>query len=197
MRDIPFSLQAGDALVVTDIQLDFLPGGALGVPRGDEVIPVFNRYIAAFQARGLPVFATRDWHPENHSSFHEQGGIWPPHCVANSEGARFSPELKLPEDVEIVSKATEVAKEAYSTFEGTGLAERLRELGVRRVFIGGLATDYCVVNSVRDAVAEGFDVFFLEDASRAINLNPGDERAAIDEMRSLGAVPLHQDELAA
>lgn len=197
MPDPPFSLRAGDALVVTDIQLDFLPGGALGVPRGDEVIPVFNRYIAAFRARGLPVFATRDWHPGNHCSFHEQGGIWPRHCVVDSEGARFSPELDLPEDVEVVSKATEVGKEAYSTFEGTGLADRLRERGIKRVFIGGLATDYCVVNSVRDAVAEGFEVFFLEDASRAINLNPGDERAAIEEMRSRGAVTLHQDDLTA
>lgn len=197
MHELPVSLRPGDALVVTDLQLDFLPGGALGVPQGDEVIPVFNRYIAAFQARELPVFATRDWHPENHCSFREQGGIWPRHCVANTEGARFSPALELPANVEVVSKATEADKEAYSTFEGTGLADRLLELGVRRVFIGGLATDYCVVNSVRDAVAGGFEVFFLEDASRAINLEPGDERAAIEQMRSLGAVPLHRDELAA
>lgn len=190
-------LHAGDTLLVADIQNDFLPGGALGVARGDEVVPILNRYVTDFHARGLPVFATRDWHPPNHCSFREQGGIWPVHCVRGSTGAEFHPDFHLPPSAIIISKATDPGKEAYSAFEGTALDERLREIGVRRLFIGGLATDYCVLNTVRDAIKKGYAVVFLKDGIRAVNLNPDDGRKAEDEMIRLGAVPIRLESLSA
>ncbi|BCX82225.1 nicotinamidase/pyrazinamidase [Methylomarinovum caldicuralii] len=180
-------LQDHDALLIVDVQKDFLPGGALPVPEGDEVVPVLNRYIERFTRRGLPVFATRDWHPPNHCSFRDQGGPWPPHCVAGTKGAEFADGLRLPEDTVIVSKATGPEREAYSGFEGTDLAARLKDLGIRRLFVGGLATDYCVLNTVRDAIRHGFEVFLLTDAVRAVNVHPEDERKALEEMRRLGA----------
>lgn len=180
-------LQDHDALLIVDVQRDFLPGGALPVPEGDEVVPVLNRYIERFTRRGLPVFATRDWHPPNHCSFRDQGGPWPPHCVAGTEGAKFADGLRLPEDTVIVSKATEPEREAYSGFEGTDLAARLKDRAIRRLFVGGLATDYCVLNTVRDAIRHGFEVFLLTDAIRAVNVHPEDERKALEEMRRLGA----------
>ena len=190
-------LKPGDALLLADIQNDFLPGGALGVARGDEIVPTLNRYVTAFHARGLPVFATRDWHPPNHCSFRQQGGIWPIHCVRGSTGAEFHPDFHLPPSAIIISKATDPRKEAYSAFEGTALDERLREIGVRRLFIGGLATDYCVLNTVRDAAARGYAVCLLMDAIRAVNLKPDDGRKAEEEMVCLGAVPIRYESLPA
>ncbi len=187
----------GDALIVVDVQKDFLPGGSLAVPHGDEVVPVLNRYMEIFRSRGLPVFATRDWHPPEHCSFTEQGGPWPPHCVAGSEGAAFADGLRLPAETVVVSKATTPDKDAYSGFQDTGLAQRLREAGVRRVFVGGLATDYCVLNTVRDALAEGFEVVLLEDAIRAVDVQPGDGERAVKEMLDAGAVPARIDAIAA
>ncbi len=189
-------LQAGDALLIADIQNDFLPGGALGVARGDEVVPALNRYAAGFHARGLPVFATRDWHPPDHSSFREQGGIWPVHCVRGTKGAEFHPDFHLPPGAVVISKATDPKKEAYSAFEGTTLDERLREIGVRRLFIGGLATDYCVLHTIRDAVARGYAVCLLLDGIRAVNLDPADGRRAEEEMIRLGAIPIQSTGLA-
>ena len=176
-----------DALVVVDVQNDFLPGGSLAVPHGDEIVPLLNQYIAAFVAAGLPVFATRDWHPVDHCSFKTQGGIWPPHCVADSAGAAFAAALALPASATIVSKAAERDGDAYSGFAGTDLEEKLRQAGVTRVFAGGLATDYCVLNTVRDACALGFDVVLLADAVAAVNVKPGDGPGALAEMRRLGA----------
>jgi len=181
------SPRPGDALIVVDVQNDFLPGGALAVPAGDEVVPVLNRYLQRFQARGLPVYATRDWHPPDHCSFRDQGGPWPPHCVAGSPGAEFAADLALPEDAVVISKATAPDREAYSGFQDTDLAGRLRAQGVRRLFVGGLATDYCVLNTVRDALAAGFEVVLLEDAVRAVDLHPGDGERALEEMRDQGA----------
>jgi len=189
-------LQAGDALLIADIQNDFLPGGALGVPHGDEVVPILNRYAAGFHTRGLPVFASRDWHPPNHCSFREQGGIWPTHCVRGSNSSAFHPAFHLPSSAIVISKATDPKKEAYSAFEGTALNERLREAGVRRLFIGGLATDYCVLNTVRDAVKNGYAVVLLKDGIRAVNLQPDDGRNAEKEMIRLGAVPIQLEKLA-
>ncbi len=189
-------LHAGDALLVADIQNDFLPGGALGVARGDEVVPVLNRYVVGFHARGLPVVATRDWHPPNHCSFREQGGIWPVHCMRGSTGAAFHPDFHLPPSAIVISKATDPRKEAYSAFEGTALDERLREFDVRRLFIGGLATDYCVLNTVRDAVARGYAVCLLVDGIRAVNLKQDDGCRAEEEMIRLGAVPIRLEDLA-
>ena len=191
------SLSKDDALIIVDVQNDFLPGGSLAVDRGDEVVPVLNGYIERFGKLSLPIVATRDWHPADHCSFKAQGGIWPPHCVAASSGADFASGLTLPEHVEVVSKATEPEKDAYSGFEGTSLDTWLAERGVRRLFVGGLATDYCVLNTVRDGLAAGYRVMLLMDAIRAVNVNPDDGSKAIEEMARLGAVPISQHQLSA
>lgn len=183
----PIQLTPGDALLVIDMQLDFLPGGKLGVPNGDQVIAPINRLMQLFSARGLPVFASRDWHPENHCSFAARGGPWPPHCVAGTEGAEFSPQLDLPHDALIVSKADTADVDAYSAFKGTGLAAQLRERGVRRVVVGGLATDYCVLNTVIDARDSGFEVIVVPEAMRAVDVAAGDGERALARMAELGA----------
>ncbi|MCH8932847.1 MAG: isochorismatase family protein, partial [Nitrospinae bacterium] len=175
----------GDALLIVDVQNDFLPGGSLAVPQGDDVVPVLNRYAALFRARHLPVFASRDWHPADHCSFAEQGGPWPPHCVAETHGAQFAAGLDLSDSV-VISKATEPKNDAYSAFENTDLDSRLKQAGVNRLFVGGLATDYCVLNSVRDAVRHNYSVVLLEDAIRAVNVKPEDGPKAVDEMLELG-----------
>jgi nicotinamidase/pyrazinamidase len=184
---IALSPRRGDACVVVDVQRDFLPGGALAVSAGDRVIAPLNRCLAEFARRGLPVFATRDWHPPDHCSFAAAGGPWPPHCIAGSTGAEFAPGLHLPPGAEIVSKATTAADDAYSDFAGTALAARLRELGVARLFVGGLATDYCVRQTVLDARALGFDVVVVGDAIAAVDVHPGDGARAMAEMRDAGA----------
>jgi len=182
-------LQVGDALVIVDVQLDFLPGGRLVVPHGDEVVAVLNGYIAAFRQRGLPIVATRDWHPPDHCSFQAQGGPWPRHCVAGSQGAGFATLLELPCETIIVSKATSPDKDAYSGFEGTELDALLHKAGVGRVFVGGLATDYCVLNTVRDALKLGYLTVLLLDAIRAVDVHAGDGERAIAEMLQGGAIP--------
>jgi nicotinamidase-related amidase len=192
-----FKPQPGDALIVVDVQNDFLPGGALGVPDGNAVVPVLNRYIQCFEEQGLPIVATRDWHPSNHISFAERGGPWPPHCVAQTRGAQFAADLKLPVGARVVSKATTRDEEAYSGFQGTQLDRDLREQKVKRVFVGGLATDYCVLNTVKDARRHGFDVVLLRDAIRPVEVKPGDGERAVAEMTNLGAVPAELDKVAA
>lgn len=179
--------RAGDALIVVDLQRDFLPGGALGVPGGDAVIPPLNEYLATFERRRLPIFATRDWHTPDHCSFRDRGGPWPPHCVAGTPGAAFAPGLVFPESTQIVSKADQRDRDAYSGFDHTDLARSLRERGVKRVFVGGLATDYCVRATVLDGLRTGFEVVVLEDAVRAVDVTPGDGERALEEMRSAGA----------
>jgi nicotinamidase/pyrazinamidase len=176
-----------DALIITDVQIDFLPGGALPVEGGNDVIPVLNSYAKTFSKAGAKIVASRDWHPPDHISFKEQGGPWPPHCIKNTEGAKFSPLLELPSDATIISKATNPMKEAYSVFDGTGLAKRLKSEGVNRVFIGGLATDYCVVNSVVDAAKMNFKTIVLIDASRGIEAKSGDIERAFETMKRNGA----------
>ena len=182
------------ALIVVDLQSDFLPGGSLAVPGGEEVIDVLNGYIDTFVQREWPIFATRDWHPPNHCSFKAQGGLWPEHCVMNTPGARFSPALRLPAFASIISKGTDPTRDAYSGFEGTDLEERLRKMSVPRLYVGGLATDYCVLNTVKDGLQRGFEVKLLEDAIRAVNVKPGDGSAAIKEMVDLGAIQLERRE---
>jgi nicotinamidase-related amidase len=178
----------GDALIVVDVQNDFLPGGRLAVPEGDEVVAPLNRAILKFIAAGQPVFATRDWHPPDHVSFLGRGGLWPPHCIRDTLGAAFAPTLHLPASVTVISKATSSEREAYSGFDGTDLARRLREAGVKHVFVGGLATDYCVLNTVHDALDRDFMVSLLVDAVRAVEVHPGDGERALAEMARLGAV---------
>jgi len=183
-------VQAGDALLIVDVQNDFLPGGSLAVPCGDQVVPVLNHYISLFQDRALPVYATRDWHPPDHCSFRTQGGPWPPHCIAGSAGARFASGLKLPPSATVISKATSAGTDAYSGFEGTPLDDNLRNANVQRLFIGGLATDYCVLNTVNDALQHGYQVFLLEDAIRAVNVNRNDGVKAEWAMVNQGAIPV-------
>jgi nicotinamidase/pyrazinamidase len=176
-----------DALIVVDVQNDFCPGGTLEVPSGDLVIPLLNDYIKLFKDLNANVFATRDWHPPNHVSFKNYGGQWPPHCVQDTEGAKFHPDLKLPESAIIISKATDPNKEAYSGFDGTTLEEELRSKKVTRVFVGGLATEYCVKTTVVDALKLGFEAVLLVDATRGLEANAGDVQKAIDEMTTQGA----------
>jgi nicotinamidase/pyrazinamidase len=180
--------QPGDVLLIVDVQYDFLPGGSLGVRDGDGVIPPLNGWIARFRTAGLPIVATRDWHPADHCSFVAQGGMWPPHCVVGTSGARFHADLALPENVAIVSKATQQDAEAYSAFAGTDLDARLRQLHVQRLFIGGLATDYCVVNTVQDARRLGYAAVVLVDCIRAVDVRPGDGARALAAMAEADAV---------
>jgi nicotinamidase/pyrazinamidase len=176
----------GDALVVTDVQNDFVTG-TLAVPGAAAIVAPLNDAIEAFHARGLPVIAIRDWHPPGHSSFAATGGPWPEHCVQGTPGAQFVAGLRLCPGALLVSKGTDPGAEAYSGFKGTTLAEALRARGVRRLFIGGLATDYCVLDTVHDAIAAGFAVVVLADGIRAVDAHPGDGTKAEDEMRRTGA----------
>jgi nicotinamidase/pyrazinamidase len=184
------AIRTTDALVIVDVQNDFLPGGALAVPEGDQIIAPLNRIAAAFAQAGQPVFATRDWHPPDHCSFRPQGGIWPAHCVAGTSGAEFASSLRLPVAVALISKAQESDRDAYSGFDGTELEAHLRRMRIQRVYVGGLATDYCVLSTVRDALQLGFEVVVLEDCVRAVNVNAGDGAHAENEMRTLGAITI-------
>lgn len=182
-----YTLTEQDALLVTDIQIDFLPGGALPIEGGNTIIPVVNTYIKRFEAANSPIVASRDWHPLNHISFKAQGGLWPAHCVQGTKGAEFSPALKLPKNVRVISKAADPNREAYSAFDGTNLDSELQRLGVKRLFVCGLATDYCVVNTVLDACDLGFETVVLMDALLGIDAKPGDVDRAIEEMLESGA----------
>ena len=185
------TLGAGDALLIVDPQVDFCPGGTLAVPGGDGIFPAVNR-----AAGGAPlVVASRDWHPADHVSFAARGGPWPPHCVAGTPGAEFHPALDTTRITRVVSKGSDRDREAYSAFDGTGLTDWLREQGVRRLAVTGLATDYCVRASVLDARREGFEVVVLEDAIGAVDVHPGDGGRALDEMREAGATTLRSADL--
>ena len=188
-------LQPRDALLMVDVQNDFLPGGRLPVPHGDEVIQPLNAYISRFAVQGLPIFASRDWHPPDHGSFRKRGGRWPVHCVAGSEGAQFPPALRVPGNARTISKAITSDRDCYSAFDNTKLTAQLRGLGIQRLFVGGLATEYCVRATVEDSLREGFDVILLTDAIRALNIEPGDGDRAIQRMVQAGAAPIQLEEL--
>ena len=175
-----------DALIIVDVQNDFMSGGSLAVPNAEEIIPVLNDYIKIFQKKQGRIFATRDWHPVNHISFKKYGGLWPTHCVRNTKGAQFHHRLKLPKNTIIISKAMALDKEAYSGFGQTTLFNELIKNNISRIFIGGLATDYCVKNTILDAVRLGFNTYLLFDASRGLNATSGDVTRAIDLMRKNG-----------
>jgi nicotinamidase/pyrazinamidase len=180
------------ALVVIDVQRDFCPGGSLAVEDGDCVVAPLNAAAASFAAAGRPVFATRDWHPRRTVHFQELGGPWPPHCVQGTPGAEFHPDLTLPTGTVIVSSGMREDEDGYSAFDarddtGREVADLLRDRGVRHLYVGGLATDYCVKASVLDARKLGFEVTVLEDAVRAVNLQPGDGERALETMREAGA----------
>jgi nicotinamidase/pyrazinamidase len=180
------------ALLIVDVQNDFCPGGALPVPEGDKVVPVLNDAIERFRRAGAPIIASRDWHPERSTHFAAYGGQWPIHCVQNTEGAAFHPELLLPPDTIVVSKGMGENEDAYSAFEaraedGTPLADLLLAKGIKRLVVGGLATDYCVRASVLDALRQGIEVLVLQDAVRGVDVQPGDSEKALTEMQSHGA----------
>ncbi len=174
-------LRGDDPLVIVDVQNDFLPGGCLAVPAGDEVLPILNQAIDLFTQRELPIFATRDWHPVNHCSFKAQRGPWPAHCIAGSKGAALAGQLRLPLSCVVISKGTRPEADAYSASEGTDLAVQLRSRGSKRIFVGGLATDYCVLHTVKNALLQGFKVTVLLDTVRAVNLAACDGGKAIKE----------------
>jgi len=181
-----------DALILVDVQNDFCPGGALAVKKGDEVVPVLNRYIDKFITAGLPVFATRDWHPLKTSHFKAYGGTWPVHCVQQTRGAEFHPGLNLSKEITVVSTGMAADEDGYSGFQGrddagNSLATLLRDRGVDRIFVGGLATDYCVKHTVLDGIRQGFRAVLISDGVRAVNLNPKDSEQAVQEMTAAGA----------
>ena len=175
-----------DALLVVDVQNDFLPGGALGIIGGDAIVEPLNRLLAAWRARGMTVFLSRDWHPPGHCSFAAQGGPWPEHCVAGSRGAEFARQLSIAPGDLIISKATQIAQDAYSALDGTPLAAALQARGISRIFIGGLATDYCVRATGLDARAAGLDVVVLADAVCAVDVEPGDGDRALAKLSAAG-----------
>jgi nicotinamidase/pyrazinamidase len=180
------------ALLIVDVQNDFVPGGSLAVPGGDQVVPVLNQYVARFRAAGLPILATRDWHPERTIHFQAYGGTWPPHCVQGTRGAAFHPDLHLPAGTIVISKGMGERDDAYSGFQGFDpqgrpLAQALCQVDVDHLYLGGLATDYCDRATALSGLAEGFRVTLLLDAVRGINLRPGDVERALAEMVAAGA----------
>ena len=179
------ALQPGDALIIVDVQNDFCPGGALAIENGGEVVPVLNRWIAAGVAKRVPIYASRDWHPVGHISFEQQGGPWPPHCIQDSEGARFHPQLQLPDSVVKVTKGVRFDQDQNSVFNQTGLTYQLRLTGIKRLWIGGLAEDVCVLATVLDARRNDFDVVLIENATKPVSADSS-ERAR-RQMREAGA----------
>ena len=171
-------LRPGDALIVVDVQNDFCPGGRLAIADGDAVVPVVNAWIAAARAAGVPVFASRDWHPVGHVSFEDQDGPWPPHCVQDSDGAAFHPALRLPDDAVIVTKGVRFDHDQNSAFDKTGLAAYLQKQGIARVWIAGLALDVCVAATALDAQAAGFETHVIAAATRPVTPEGGHEALA-------------------
>jgi nicotinamidase/pyrazinamidase len=179
-------MKEGDALLVIDVQNDFCKRGTLPIEGGEDVVPILNRWLRAARDRGIPVYASRDWHPRGHMSFAEAGGEWPAHCIQDTEGAAFRADLELPDDAVLVAKGVRFDLDQYSAFHETGLEQRLRSDGVRRLWVGGLALDVCVRATVLDALRAGLEVRMLLDATRPVSAEDG--RRARDEMESAGAV---------
>jgi nicotinamidase/pyrazinamidase len=186
-------MKAKKALLIVDVQNDFCPGGALGIPGGDKIIPGINKYIRFFVKQKLPIIASRDWHPVRTAHFKDFGGVWPVHCIQNSKGASFHPDLKLPrKGVIYVYKGMDPAKDSYSVFQaeddqGLSFPHLLKILGVKELYIAGLATDYCVKFTSKDALKAGYKVKVLMDAVKGVDLKPGDSEKAIKEITKLGA----------
>jgi nicotinamidase/pyrazinamidase len=180
------------ALLLIDVQKDFCPGGASAVPGGDRVVPELNRYVELAEHHKWPIYASRDWHPEVSEHFLEYGGPWPPHCIQNTPGATFHDDLRLPSSTIVVSKGQEPDKPGYSAFEGhsadgRSLLEELNARHIEHLYVGGVATDYCVKHSVLDALRAGFRVTVLSDAIAGVDVAADDSRRAIEEMRRAGA----------
>ncbi len=185
MTDIEETLRSGDALLIVDVQKDFCSGGALPIEDGDKVIPILNRWIAAAVTKGVPIYASRNSHPVGHISFQESGGSWPPHCIQDSDGACFHPNLKLPNSVVKVTKGTRFDRDQNSAFDETGLAEELRKKGIKRLLVGGLAEDVCVLATVLDGCREGFEVTLIADGTRPVTLQ--NSKKAREKMHECGA----------
>lgn len=180
------------ALLIVDVQNDFCPGGALGVPEGDKIVPYINKYIKIFSKKKLPIFATRDCHPIKTKHFKDFGGVWPVHCIQNTRGAQFYPKLRLPKETILLYKGIYPEKDGYSAFEaenenGMSFLSLLKRLSVQEIYISGLAIDYCVKFSTSDALKQGFKVKLLMDAVKGVNLRPNDSERAIKEMVKKGA----------
>lgn len=180
------------ALVIVDVQNDFCPGGALPVREGDKVVPVLNKYIQMFQKAGLVIYASRDWHPEKTKHFKAFGGVWPPHCVQGTKGAEFHPDLKLSPQTIILTKGEDPNEDSYSGFQAHDPGQKpftssLKEKGIDHLYVGGLATDYCVRATVLDGLKQGFKVTVLMDAIKGVDIKPGDSINAIKEMENAGA----------
>jgi len=175
------------ALIVVDVQNDFCPGGSLAVAEGDEVVAPLNKLMKEFLDRGEPVYKTRDWHPEKTKHFAIYGGPWPIHCVQNTRGAEFHSDLLDDPRITVISKGFDERADGYSGFDGTQLAQLLRDEEVKEIWVGGLATDYCVKETVIDGVHNGFKVKALADAMRAVNVKTDDGKKAIDLMKEAGA----------
>lgn len=182
---------AGDALIVVDVQRDFLPGGALAVAQGERIFAPIN----ALAPRFARVYATRDWHPPDHSSFAAQGGPWPVHCVAGTPGAAFDERFDRAHVDVVVDKGVDRTTDGYSGFTATTLAADLRAHGLRRVFVCGLATDYCVKATALDARREGFDAVVVQDAAAAVEVRPGDEARALEELRAAAVTIVRSAEI--
>ncbi len=171
-----------DALIVVDVQHDFLPGGALAVAEGERIFEPIDALAPRFRR----VYATRDWHPLDHSSYKQHGGPWPVHCVAGTRGAAFDPRLDRKKIDTVIDKGVDRDTDGYSGFAATSLASDLRMHGIKRVFVCGLATDYCVKATAFDANAAGFATVVIEDASAAVNVQPDDEKRALEDLRAAG-----------
>lgn len=188
-------LGPGDALLVVDMQNDFIEGGSLSVPGSLAIIEPVKNLLRLFEAAGLPIFASRDYHPADHVSFRAQGGPWPPHCIAGTSGAKWHPDIPMPATTTVVSKATTAEKEAYSALDTTGLADLLHHQGVKRVFLCGLATDYCVLASGIDLLTAGYQVMLITDAVKAVDVAAGDGDRAIASLVEAGAKTITTSDL--
>jgi nicotinamidase/pyrazinamidase len=177
---MPFTPQLGDALIVVDVQNDFCPGGSLAVPDGDEVVGVINQIAPRFAT----IVTTRDSHPTDHSSFTQSGGPWPVHCIEGTKGWEYHPDLHVTPDFEVL-KGRDRDIDGYSGWSPE-LAEFLRERNVLRVAISGLALDYCVKATALDARAAGLETFLLTDATKPVDVHPGDGKRALDGLRAAG-----------
>ncbi len=179
-------MKKGDGLFVLDVQNDFCPGGALPIAGGDAVVPVLNTWLDAARQKGLSVYASRDWHPLRHISFQEEGGKWPSHCLQDSWGAAFRSDLLLPDDDVYIANGVRFYKDQYSVFDDTGLEWLLKRDGIHRLWIGGLAEDVCVLETVLDARKAGYEVHVIAAATRPISPDGG--KLARDDMKKSGAV---------
>ena len=183
---------AKPALLVVDVQRDFCPGGALPASGGDRILPALNRYLAEARACDMPIYASRDWHPEVTSHFKAYGGVWPPHCIQGSAGAQFHPDLKLPADAVVISKGDDPDRPGYSAFDGRtphdkAFLDDLRDRQIDGLYVTGIATEYCVRETVLDALRAGLRVRVLPEAIAGIDVQPGDADRAVEEMSKAGA----------